>query len=212
MPIENPLGAFSYVKPPPLSKNPNPPAKGNKMTNSSLLLLKTMSFSAEAHKHQTRKSGGAYINHPIRVSESLAKAGVEDALPLQLALLHDTIEDTDTTYEDLKQHFGQEVADGVLELSDDKDLDKASRKRLCIEHAPHLTRAAALAKIADNCDNCNGILGGHAPKGWTQERIEAYGEWARQVAEGAYKALKTDADREIAQRLAGASRLPTNLT
>ena len=182
------------------------------MTNPSLLLLTTMSYSAEAHKHQTRKSGGAYINHPIRVAESLAKAGVEDALPLQLALLHDTIEDTDTTYEDLLTEFGQEVADGVAELTDNKALPKAERKALTIEHAPHLSRAAALAKIADNCDNCNGILGGHAPKGWTQERIEAYGEWARQVSEGAYKALKTEEDREIARKLARASKLPTDLT
>jgi GTP diphosphokinase / guanosine-3',5'-bis(diphosphate) 3'-diphosphatase len=176
-----------------------------------LTLLKTMSYSAEAHKHQTRKSGGAYINHPIRVAESLAKAGVEDSLPLQIALLHDTIEDTEVTYEDLEREFGKEVADGVVELSDDKSLDKAERKALTITHAPHLSRASALVKIADNCDNCNGILGDHPPQGWTQERIEAYGDWARQVAEAAYKALKTDASREIAQRLARASLLPTNL-
>lgn len=176
-----------------------------------LTLLNTTCFATEAHKHQQRKSGGAYINHPIRMATALANAGVSDILPLQIALLHDTIEDTDTTWADLRNHFGFEVADGVAELSDDKTLDKATRKALTISHAPHLSRAAALVKIADNCDNCNGILGGHAPQGWTQERIEAYGEWARQVAEGAYKALKTDADREVARKLAQASLLPTNL-
>lgn len=176
-----------------------------------ITLLNTTTYATEAHKHQTRKSGGAYINHPIRMATALANAGVSDTLPLQIALLHDTIEDTTVTYEDLKREFGQEVADGVAELSDDKTLDKATRKLLACLKAPHLSRAAALVKIADNCDNCNGILGGHAPEGWTQERIEAYGEWARAVAEGAYKALKTEEDREIARKLAQASLLPTNL-
>ena len=176
-----------------------------------LTLLHTTSFATEAHKHQQRKSGGAYICHPIRMANALAQAGVNDLLPLQVALLHDTIEDTTTTYEDLKTEFGQEVADGVVELSDNKALPKAERKALTITHAPHLSRAAALVKIADNCDNCNGILGNHAPQGWTQERITAYGEWARQVAEGAYKALKSESDREIARKLARASKLPTNL-
>ena len=176
-----------------------------------ITLLKTMSYSAEAHKHQQRKSGGAYINHPVRMATALAQAGVSDLLPLQIALLHDTLEDTDTTYEDLEREFGKEVADGVAELTDNKDLDKATRKRLTIEHAPHLSRAAALTKIADNSDNCNGILGENPPHGWTQERVTAYGEWAQEVAEGAYKALKTEEDREIARKLARASRLPTNL-
>ncbi len=176
-----------------------------------LTLLNTVSFATEAHKHQQRKSGGAYIGHPVRMATALANAGVSDILPLQIALLHDTIEDTDTTYEDLKQNFGQEVADGVVELSDDKALPKATRKALTITHAPHLSRASALVKVADNCDNCNGILGGHAPQGWTQERITAYGDWARKVAEGAYKALKSATDREIARNLAEASLLPTNL-
>lgn len=176
-----------------------------------LTLLNTTSYATEAHKHQQRKSGGAYIGHPIRMATALANAGVSDILPLQLALLHDTIEDTEVTYSDLEREFGKEVADGVAELSDDKTLDKATRKRLTISHAPHLSRASALVKIADNADNCNGIMGDHPPKGWTQERIEAYGEWARQVAEGAYKALKSESDREIARNLARASKLPTNL-
>tara|TARA_Y100001970_G_scaffold286594_1_gene409146 strand:- start:4432 stop:4872 length:441 start_codon:yes stop_codon:yes gene_type:complete len=145
------------------------------------------------------------------MAKALANAGVEDILPLQLALLHDTIEDTTVTYNDLTTEFGQEVADGVAELSDDKTLDKATRKALTISHAPHLSRAAALVKIADNADNCNGIMGNHPPQGWTQERITAYGEWARQVAEGAFKALKTEADRKIARNLVRNSLLPTNL-
>ena len=176
-----------------------------------LTLLNTVSYATEAHKNQQRKSGGAYICHPIRMSAALASAGVNDLLPLQIALLHDTIEDTTVTYNDLLTEFGQEVADGVVELSDDKALDKATRKALTITHAPHLSRASALVKIADNCDNCNGIMGDHPPKGWNQERITAYGEWARQVAEGAYKALKCEGDREIARNLARGSKLPTNL-
>ncbi len=153
-------------------------------------ILKTISYASEAHKNQTRKNGGAYICHPVRVAEALAEAGVQDLLTLQVALLHDTIEDTDTTYQDLYDLFGGAVADGVSELTDDKTLPKMTRKRLCIEHAPHLSPSSALVKIADVSDNSSTILSlKDRPEGWTQERCHAYGVWASEVINGALNTL-----------------------
>ena len=174
-------------------------------------VMNTVSFAAEAHRHQRRKSGGAYINHPIRVATALANAGVGHPLVIMVALLHDVIEDTDCSYEEIEKHFGKNVANTVMELSDNKELTKPERKRLTIEHAPHLSRIAALVKIADVADNCNGILGEESPEGWSQERIDDYGEWGKKVAEAAFRALTSESDQKVARFLVSKSLIPTQL-
>jgi len=161
--------------------------------------LEVVAFSAEAHKDQRRKSGGAYINHPIRVAATLAEVGAPERA-VKAALLHDTLEDTEATYEDLVQLAGYEVADIVEELTDNKELPKAERKRLTIEHARGLSLGAKFVKLADLLDNCTGILGDHPPEGWDEERIRAYGEWANKVREaamGKYAQKGRGVDRQL---------------
>lgn len=157
-------------------------------------LLKTVTFAAEAHKNQTRKNGGSYICHPLRVANALSNAGVNDLLTLQVAILHDTIEDTETTYQDLCDLFGEAVANGVMELTDDKTLPKMTRKKICIDHANSLTPSSALVKIADVSDNCSTILSENPPEGWTDERCKEYGAWASKVISGALSTLN---EREL---------------
>lgn len=149
-------------------------------------LISALYFSAHKHRHQRRKDAEAlpYINHPIGLLNVLAvEGGVTDELPLLAAVLHDTIEDTDATPEELTLHFGAEVCATVLEVSDDKSLPKEVRKQLQIEHAPQLSHAAKLVKLADLICNVRD-MGVRAPLGWSVERQRAYFDWAQAVAAG----------------------------
>ena len=94
-----------------------------------LKLLRAVRFAAEKHRDQRRKGEDAspYINHPISVAGILAESGVTDPIVLEAAILHDTIEDTETSPDELAEKFGQEVVDVVLEVTDDKSLPKQSR-------------------------------------------------------------------------------------
>lgn len=149
-------------------------------------LLKALEFAAEKHRDQRRKGVEAspYINHPIQVAEILARRGhVDDLTTLMAAVLHDTIEDTDTTESDLEELFGREVADIVSEVTDDKTLPKSERKRLQIEHSPHLSDQAKLVKIADKICNVRDI-GFRPPVDWDNARRREYFEWASDVVAG----------------------------
>jgi len=150
-----------------------------------VLFIRALSFAAEKHRHQRRKDAAAspYINHPIAVAEVLSEAGLDDEVLLAAALLHDTIEDTQTTYDELVTHFGKEIADLVLELTDDKSLPKDARKALQIAHAPNRSDRAKCLKMADKICNLRDVTD-HPPAGWPRERRLAYLAWARQVVEG----------------------------
>ena len=156
-------------------------------TNSDLVtLLATLHFAAQKHTLQRRKDCDAtpYINHPIAVAELLARvAGTTDLATLQAALLHDTIEDTQTTPEELDELFGQEVRLLVQEVTDDKGLPKQTRKQLQIEHAPHLSARAKQIKLADKICNLSDITPAQ-PVDWPLERKRAYLDWAEQVVAG----------------------------
>ena len=93
------------------------------------LILDALGFAAHKHRDQRRKDAGAtpYINHPIAVAKLLVECGIDDPVILQAAILHDTIEDTETTREELERQFGDEVAAVVVEVTDDKRLEKAAR-------------------------------------------------------------------------------------
>lgn len=94
-------------------------------------LLRALAFSADKHRNQRRKDADAspYINHPIALANVLANEGaVADVVPLAAAILHDTVEDTETTQAELVEHFGEEIASVVMEVTDDKSLLKAERK------------------------------------------------------------------------------------
>jgi len=102
-------------------------------SDNSVLWLHALEFAAERHRNQRRKDadGSPYINHPIAVASVLAtEATVTDEATLLAALLHDTVEDTGTTLQELQQLFGTEVAALVGEMSDDKSLPKETRRQL----------------------------------------------------------------------------------
>jgi hypothetical protein len=112
--------------------------------NDLALLLKALGFAAERHRHQRRKDAEAspYINHPIGLANVLAnEGGITDIDVLCAALLHDTIEDTETTPDELRAQFGESITCIVLEVTDDKSLPKQERKQMQIEHAPHILTA-----------------------------------------------------------------------
>jgi guanosine-3',5'-bis(diphosphate) 3'-pyrophosphohydrolase len=149
-------------------------------------LLEAVMFAAERHRQQRRKDAEAspYINHPIALAHLLATTGgVDDLAVLQAAILHDTIEDTDTTEAELQARFGPAVAAMVMEVTDDKALAKAERKALQVAHAPHKSPGAALVKLADKTCNLRDMAAA-PPAGWDLARRQEYFDWARQVVEG----------------------------
>jgi GTP diphosphokinase / guanosine-3',5'-bis(diphosphate) 3'-diphosphatase len=99
------------------------------------------------------------------------------------ALLHDSIEDAGATKEEIAQEFGPDVAGPVLEVTDDKSLPKAERKRLQILNAPHKSVRAAMIKLADTISNLRAILSS-PPTDWNIERKREYFELARKVVDG----------------------------
>lgn len=149
-------------------------------------LLEAISFAAEKHRHQRRKDAEAspYINHPIAVATVLAaEGGVSDEVVLIAAALHDTVEDTKTTFTELEEHFGTEVAGLVREVTDDKSLKKMERKNLQIEHAAQSSSCAKQLKIADKICNIRDITL-RPPADWSPERRSEYLAWAEKVVAG----------------------------
>ncbi|KAM9817679.1 guanosine-3',5'-bis(diphosphate) 3'-pyrophosphohydrolase MESH1 [Neosynchiropus ocellatus] len=156
------------------------------MNSETVLLLEAVNFAAEKHRNQRRKDPEAtpYINHPIGVTRILSnEGGITDIEVLQAALLHDTVEDTDTTPAELEAKFGPVVARIVQEVTDDKNLPKQERKRLQVEHAPHCSHQAKLVKLADKLYNLRD-LNRSTPVGWTAERVHEYFVWAWEVVKG----------------------------
>jgi len=150
------------------------------------LIIEALQFAARKHRDQRRKDREAspYVNHPIDLAHVLCnEAGIEDPVVLAAALLHDTVEDTDTTEQELIGHFGPEIASIVMEVTDDKSLPKARRKRLQVEHAPHASERARLVKLADKICNLRDMAGS-PPANWSLERRREYFDWAREVVEG----------------------------
>lgn len=149
-------------------------------------LLRTLHYAADKHRFQKRKNIDAspYINHPIAVAELLTRqGGVSDLVTIQAALLHDTVEDTEASFEDLERHFGKQVCDLVAEVTDDKDLEKSERKRLQVEHAPHLSARAKLVKLCDKICNVEDIA--HSPPAtWPHARRMEYLDWTERVVAG----------------------------
>ena len=113
-----------------------------------------------------------YINHPLDVADILCSiGGITDIRVLVAAVLHDTLEDTDTTPEELKLLFGEDVAKLVQEVSDDKSLPQPVRRQQQIEHAPQLSLGAKLIKIADKTSNVKDLVG-EPPAEWDAKTIE----------------------------------------
>ncbi|MCA9189196.1 MAG: bifunctional (p)ppGpp synthetase/guanosine-3',5'-bis(diphosphate) 3'-pyrophosphohydrolase [Planctomycetales bacterium] len=149
-------------------------------------ILAAAHFAASKHTQQRRKNDAAtpYINHPIEVAEHLSRVGgVTDEDVLIAALLHDTVEDTDTTCEEIEQRFGPRTASIVMECNDDKSLPKSERKRLQVVTAAKKSDAAKLVKIADKTCNLRSLLA-DPPTDWNLDRQREYFLWAEQVVAG----------------------------
>jgi (p)ppGpp synthase/HD superfamily hydrolase len=157
-----------------------------------LALARAYHFAAARHVNQRRKGEAAepYMNHLTEVAELVAEATRgSDPEVIIAAVLHDTVEDTETTLEDVRAAFGERVAGLVAEVTDDKSLPKQTRKELQIEHAAHASRGAQIIKLADKTSNLR-ALASSPPKGWSDERIAEYVDWAGRVVDGCRSADK----------------------
>jgi len=167
------------------------------------LIVRALEFAAHKHRDQRRKDAQAspYINHPIALANVLvSEGGVDDPVVLSAALLHDTVEDTETTTAELREAFGEKIAAIVGEVTDDKNLVKAERKRLQIEHAAHISREAKLVKLADKICNVRDVAN-HPPAKWDLTRRREYFEWAKAVVDqlrGIHPALEKKFDEAYA--------------
>ena len=156
------------------------------MTEDIVRMAKAIDFAAREHSPQRRKGAAAepYVNHLAEVAALVAEATQgADANLVIAAYLHDTIEDCEVPYEILLAEFGKDVADLVREVTDDKNLLKAERKRLQVEHARSATPRAKHIKLADKISNLNSILAS-PPADWSAERKREYFEWAAKVVAG----------------------------
>ena len=153
-----------------------------------LRIVHALDFAAWAHSEQRRKGGTRepYVNHLTEVARLVAQAtkGADDKLIIA-ALLHDVLEDqaARVNYQMIKEKFGKRIARIVREVTDDKALPKPERKRLQVEHAPHLSRRARILKIADKTANLNSILQS-PPEDWSAQRKQEYFDWAAEVVAG----------------------------
>jgi (p)ppGpp synthase/HD superfamily hydrolase len=160
-----------------------------------------LSFAAYKHRNQKRKGINPipYINHPIKVAEMLIGKIENPGLEMmQAALLHDTVEDTNTSLDEICNNFGSKVAEIVGELTDNMDLPYAARKRLQIEKGPGLCYEARCIKIADKLCNIADIL--YSRVGWLKTRKIKYIEWSIEVIDkirGTNKALEDEFDELI---------------
>lgn len=169
------------------------------------LILKAVDFAARKHRDQRRKNVEAspYINHPIELAKVLSnEGGFTSSDLLCAALLHDTIEDTQTSQEELLEQFGEEITRIVLEVTDDKILPKAERKRLQIEHAAGISYHAKLVKLADKICNLRDMTDS-PPANWPMERRREYFDWSKQVVDqlrGVHDGLEALFDAAYSQR------------
>lgn len=169
------------------------------------LLLRALAFAAHKHRKCRRKNVDAspYINHPISLANILCNEGyVTDINVICGALLHDTVEDTDATEAELDEEFGRDIADIVMDVTDDKNLPKHERKEQQVEHAAHISPAAKLVKLADKISNLRDMAH-DPPAGWSLQRRQDYFDWAQRVVDrlrGVHPELEAIFDQAYAER------------
>ncbi len=169
------------------------------------IVLEALAFAAHKHRDQRRKDAAAspYINHPIALANVLVREGaVSEPEVVAAALLHDTLEDTQTSPGELRTAFGERVARVVEEVTDDKSLPKAERKRLQIEHAAAISRDAKLVKLADKICNLRDMAD-HPPASWDLVRRREYFDWAKAVIDrlrGVHPGLEAAFDAAYSRR------------
>jgi len=176
--------------------------------NRPVRLLRALAFAAEKHRDHRRKDANAspYINHLIAAACVLAEeGGVTDEDLLVAAILHDAVEDTETSFVELEEHFGRTVAGIVREVTDNKMLTKEVRKQLQEERAPHASSQVKQLKIADKICNIRDIMH-NPPSGWSKERKQEYLAWASRVVAGC-RNVNERLDRAFDETVSAAVRL-----
>lgn len=171
------------------------------------LVVRALAFATLRHTDQRRKGRRAqpYVNHLAEVALLVSEAtGGTDGALIAAALLHDVVEDQDVAPAEIESTFGADVAALVMEVTDDKALEPAERKRLQVEHAPHLSHRGRLLKLADKTANLRS-LAEDPPQDWSLSRARTYVEWSRAVAaglRGASPALEAAFDRAAEEAVA----------
>lgn len=170
--------------------------------NSISILTSAYEFAARKHTLQRRKGvkNIPYINHPVEVTKLLSFTGNANDLILLIAgVLHDTIEDTDTSEEEIKELFGQEVSEVVMEVTDDMSQPKKIRRQKQIDNALSISDRAKQIKIADKTCNILDMLTTRVE--WTKSMKRDYVIWAKQVVEncrGVNTLLEKEFDKAVA--------------
>ena len=172
-------------------------------------ILNAATFAAHHHRFQKRGDvgGTAYINHPLAVANRIANVGLNDADILQAALLHDLVEDTHLTIEDIKDNFGDIVAGYVAEVTDDKTLPKRKRRLSQIKRASTLSSGAAFIKLSDKIDNLNDLC--YYPPKWKQLDFIEYAHFANNVVENLKISFSNNklSENELERSLAQSARV-----
>jgi guanosine-3',5'-bis(diphosphate) 3'-pyrophosphohydrolase len=156
------------------------------MASPANVIVKAADFAAGKHRVQRRSDTSLtpYINHPLGVAQLLSSvAGVETTDVLVAAILHDTVEDTDCTLDEIEREFGLVVRNIVAEVTDNKTLTKVERKRQQIKHAPHMSHEAKLVKLADKLHNLRAQTTS-PPADWNLARRQGYFHWSAAVVQG----------------------------
>lgn len=184
----------------------------NKQTNmdeqATAIIHYAMDFATEKHAGQFRKNSKKepYIRHPTQVMLLLEKHGVEDPEILSAAILHDVVEDTDATIEEIERKFGKRISSIVAEVTDDKSLPKVERKKLQLSTISEKSLGARMIKIADKWHNTQDLLV-DPPKDWSDDRIRGYIKWSEEVCKNAMKpgdipwGLKVMIERHFGDRI-----------
>ena len=184
---------------------PKPQKRRLNMSADVVRIAQAFDFACFKHKKQRRKgeSSEPYVNHHAEVAKLVAESsGGEDVNLVIAALLHDTIEDQNVKRQEIAARFGEDVAALVVEVTDNKSIDKADRKRLQVEHAAHISKRAKILKIADKTSNLRSIQ--FSPPPWPVERKRRYFAWAKAVvdqARGTNAAVEAAFDKEYEQAI-----------
>lgn len=184
---------------------PKPQKRRMNMSADVVRMAQAFDFACRKHVDQRRKgeSEEPYVNHLAEVARLVAEStGGEDVNLVIAALLHDAIEDKEVKRQEIAAHFGDDVAALVVEVTDNKSIDKADRKRLQVEHAAYISKRAKILKIADKTSNLHSIQ--FSPPPWPDERKRRYFAWAKAVvdqARGCNAAVEAAFDKEYEQAI-----------
>ncbi|EFO18322.1 hypothetical protein LOAG_10172 [Loa loa] len=152
------------------------PKINNGFTDGISLIIEAVDLAARRHRQQRRKDAAQtpYVNHPIGVAYILTSEGqITDTTTIIAAILHDIVEHTKTTDEEIRKMFGDEIADIVKECTMVRSMKREARMKSELEKASKLSHKAKLVQLADKLNNIRDIERG-TPLGWTKQHVTEY--------------------------------------